>query len=153
MSFSYLEKKICWQTLSLFLENHDLRNIVVAGDLNIVLEPKEKRGGNIGNIGKDPFQETVDSLIHAHDLLDLKPKKGSFTWTNNRLGLAQISARLDRFLVQSSLLDFGIHLHQFCISSHHTIILLLFYWKEKKILAHYIFVSILFGMKGMVLGN
>ena len=77
----------------------------MAGDLNIVLDPKEKWGGNIG---KDQFQEMVDSLIHAHDLLDLNPKKGSFTWTNNRLGLAQISARLDRFLVQSSLLNFGI---------------------------------------------
>ena len=69
------------------MENHDLRNIVAAGNLNIVLDPKEKRGGNIG---KDQFQEMVDSLIHAHDLLDLNPKKSSFTWTNNRLGLARM---------------------------------------------------------------
>ena len=57
----------------------------MARDLNIVLEPKEKEGGIIG---KDPFQEMVDSLIHAHNLLDLKPKKGCFTWRNNIVGLA-----------------------------------------------------------------
>ena len=97
----------------------------MAGDLNIVMEPMEKRGGNIG---KDPFQEMVDSLIHSHYLLDLNPKKGSFTWTNNRLGLARISAHLDRFLVQSSLLDFGIlssSIMPKLTSNHHLIALLM----------------------------
>ena len=44
-------------------------------------------------------------MIHARDLLDFKPKKGRFTWTNNRIGAARIYARLDIFLVQSSLMD------------------------------------------------
>ena len=70
----------------------------------------------------------VDSLIHAYDLLNLNPKKGCFTWTNNRLGLARISARLDRFLVQSSLLDFGVlssTIMPKLTSDHHSIALLL----------------------------
>ena len=75
---------------------------MVAGDLNIIFEPKEKCGGNWD---KDPFLELVDSLIQSSDLLDIKPKKGRFTWTNNRVGTARISARLDRFLAQSMLLD------------------------------------------------
>ena len=73
MPVNYLEKKTCWQSLSLFLENHALKNIVVAGDLNIVLEPKEKRGGILG---KDLFQDMVDSLIHAFDLLYFNQKRG-----------------------------------------------------------------------------
>ena len=47
----------------------------------------------------------VDSLIQANDLLDIKPKKGQFTWTNNRMGISRIFARLDRFLVQILLMD------------------------------------------------
>ena len=38
-------------------------------------------------------------------MIDLKPKTGRFTWSNQRVGAASIFARLDRFLVQSSLLD------------------------------------------------
>ena len=40
----YVEKNICWQSLLHFLESHSFSNIVVAGDLNIVFEPKEKCG-------------------------------------------------------------------------------------------------------------
>ena len=73
----------------------------MAGDLNITLDPKEKKDGVRG---KDPFQESV-SLIQASGLIDFKPKKGRFTWSNNKVGDANIVARLNRFLVQSSLMD------------------------------------------------
>ena len=58
------------------MESHSPLNITIVGDLNIILDPKEKRGGVRG---KDPFQEVVDSMIQARDLLDFKPKKGRFT--------------------------------------------------------------------------
>lgn len=51
----------------------------------------------------------MESLILAWDLLDLKPNKGRYTWTNNRVGNANISAHLDQFLVQSTLME-GKHL-------------------------------------------
>lgn len=76
-------------------------NIVIAGDLNILLDLKEKRGGNNN---KDLLLPLVEDIIQQWDLLDLKPKKGRYTWNNNRTGVAHISARLDRFLVQSTLL-------------------------------------------------
>jgi exonuclease III len=38
----FVEKKECWQTLSDFVEAYSPKNIIIAGDLNIVLEPKEK---------------------------------------------------------------------------------------------------------------
>ena len=46
----------------------------------------------------------VERIISSWDLIDFKPKKGHFTWCNNRIGSANISARLDRFLLQSSFL-------------------------------------------------
>jgi len=103
---NFLEKKDYWNSLSNFLEIYTPPNIILAGDLNIILDPKEKKGGVWG---KDPLHVSVESLILAWDLLDLKPKKGHYTWTNNRVGNANIAARLDRFLVQSSLME-GNHL-------------------------------------------
>ena len=47
---------------------------------------------------------TVERIISSWDLIDFKPKKGRYTWSNNRIGSANISARLDRFLLQSSFL-------------------------------------------------
>lgn len=46
----------------------------------------------------------VEELILHWDLLDFKLKKGLYTWRNNRVGAEHISARLDHFLAQISLL-------------------------------------------------
>jgi len=42
----YAEKRECWNTLSDFLDLHSLNNIILGGDLNLVMKLKEKRGGN-----------------------------------------------------------------------------------------------------------
>eukprot|EP00253_Pinus_taeda_P028388 PITA_28388 len=76
-------------------------NIIIDGDLNIVLKAKEKRGGSSS---RDPMLAIVEELTQLWDLLDFNPVQGLFTWSNNRVGLDHISARLDRFLVQSSLM-------------------------------------------------
>ena len=61
---------------------------------------------NKGGIrGKDYMQDSVEELTQLWELIDLKPKTGCFTWSNQRFGATSIFARLDRFLVQSSLLD------------------------------------------------
>jgi len=99
---NFLEKKDCWNSLSDFLEIYTPSNIILVGDLNITLDLKEKKGGVRG---KDLFHDLVESLILAWDLLDFKPKKGCYTWTNNRLDNANIAAHLGRFLVQSSLME------------------------------------------------
>ena len=97
----YGEKRECWNSLSAFLEQQSPNNIVLAGDLNIVLKAKEKRGGN-GS--RDPMVAPVEELIQQWDLLDFNPVRGLYTWTNNRVGEDHIYARLDRFLVQGSLM-------------------------------------------------
>eukprot|EP00253_Pinus_taeda_P001799 PITA_01799 len=103
---NFLEKKDCWNSLPEFLEISAPQNIILARDLNITLDPQEKKEGVRG---KDPFHASVESLVLEWDLLDHKPKKDRYTLTNNRVGKANIVARLDRFLVQSTLLE-GKHL-------------------------------------------
>ena len=45
---------------------------MVAGDLNIIVDPKEKKGGVCG---RDPMLKSVQNLISVWDLIDFKPKK------------------------------------------------------------------------------
>ena len=70
-----IEKKDYWNSLSQFIETHTPINIIVVGALNIILDPMEKKGGVQG---KDHFNEFEESLIHAWDILDFKPKKGRY---------------------------------------------------------------------------
>eukprot|EP00253_Pinus_taeda_P004488 PITA_04488 len=97
---NYSEKRDCWNSLPAFLEQETPNNIILAGDLNIVLKAKEKRGGTNS---KDPMVVVVEELAQQWDLQDFNPIQGLFTWSNNRTRTEQISARLDRFLVQISL--------------------------------------------------
>eukprot|EP00253_Pinus_taeda_P021422 PITA_21422 len=78
----------------------ELRN-TARGDLNIILDPKEKQGRSSS---KDPFLSTVENLIQLWDLVAFKPVKGGYTWTNNRIGEHHILARLDKFLTSSSIM-------------------------------------------------
>ena len=107
-----------------FIETCSLANIIVAGDLNIVLALNEKKGGLRG---KDFMQDIVENLIHDWKLIDLKPKQGRYTWSNNRVGSSCISARLDRFLVHSPLFDVNLIISTKNLpklsSDHHPILL------------------------------
>ena len=51
------------------------------------------------------MHDTVEELIQVWDLIDLKPKLGRFTWSNHRVGVASISAKIDQFLVHGTLMD------------------------------------------------
>ena len=122
---NHVEKKECWLSLSNFLDSKSLRNIIVAGDLNIALDPSEKKGGVMG---KDPLLDFVESILHTWDLLDYKPKRGRFTWTNNRVGSESILSHLDRFLVESTVLHKNFLIYSKILpktsSDHHPISLL-----------------------------
>jgi hypothetical protein len=47
------------------------------------LAQDEKRGGSIV---RDPTREWVEDIAAAWDLLDIKPTKGRYMWTNKRIG-------------------------------------------------------------------
>ena len=92
--------------------------------MNITLAPNEKKGGLRG---KDHMQDYVEYLIRDWDLIDLNPKTGCFTWSNHRVGVASNLARLDRFLVHSTLMDGKIISSKIILkltSDHHLISLL-----------------------------
>jgi len=112
------------------------------------MAPNEKKGGVWG---KDPYLGSVESLILSWDLLDHKPKKCRYTWTNNRVGAANIAARLDWFLVQSSFLE-GNHIISSKIfpkltSDHNPILLLI---EKEEDLGQFPSYSILFGYRERV---
>jgi hypothetical protein len=77
-----------------------------------------KKGGSIAS---DPFKENIEYLINDWDLLDIKPIKGKYTWTNKRSGHGHIVSRLDRFLVHSSHLLQDDTFKSNILPSHHTI--------------------------------
>lgn len=91
-----LEKKKCWDSLSFLENNIGLENTILVGDLNLTLSAQEKRGRNLV---RDPSREWVEDLIQEWDLLDIKPSKGLYTWSNKRTGPSHITARLDMFLL------------------------------------------------------
>ena len=80
-------------------------NVILAGDLNGILNQAEKRGGSVV---KDPIREQVDDIILEWGLSDVIPAKGKYTWNNKRLGPGHIATRLDRFLVQDTFLLLGL---------------------------------------------
>ena len=98
---NFQDKKECWKSLAEHVDENIPSNMIVVGDLNIMLDLKDK---NRGVCGRDPMLKTVENFIQFWDLIDFKPKKGRFTWTNNIVRAGNISTRLDHFLVQSSFL-------------------------------------------------
>ena len=84
-----------------------LENIILVGDLNVILNQGEKRGGSLV---RDPIREHVDGLILDWELSDVIPSKGKFTWSNKRKRPGHISARLNIFLIQDSFLLLGVNI-------------------------------------------
>ena len=66
----FYEKQNCWDSLESFLNLHNPRNIILAGDLNIMLATDEKKGGSPI---RDQAEEWVEDIILGWDLLDIKP--------------------------------------------------------------------------------
>ena len=84
--------------------NSTLENIILARDLNAILNQAKKRGGYMV---RDPIRKQVDELILDWEVSEVIPSKGKFTWTNKRMGPWHIAARLDKFMIQESFLLLG----------------------------------------------
>jgi exonuclease III len=98
----YQEKIDCWSSLQNLQDSLELKDLIIVGDLNTTLHPKEKKGGSRV---WDPTREHLEDLISSFHLLDINPSNGRYTWSNRRIGPRHITARLDRFLLSSSFLD------------------------------------------------
>jgi hypothetical protein len=79
-----------------------LPNLILAGDLNIILAEEEVWGGSGNILNMDDYFKT---LFQSNNLVDVKPAKLTPTWRNGRSGQDAISRRLDRVLVSDQLLS------------------------------------------------
>ena len=98
----FRDKDQCWDTLQEDIQVEDNRNIIVGGDLNLILHSNEKRGGNFQH---DPYRAKLENIMQECDLVDIIPKNRRYTWNNRRLGRDNILERLDRILVNTSFLS------------------------------------------------
>lgn len=87
---------MCWNTLEASIEEERNNNLIITGDLNLVMHANEKRGGNFI---PDPFRSQFEAIMQEHDLVDIRPKNRRYTWSNRRIGAGNIMERLDRFLI------------------------------------------------------
>lgn len=94
------DRKEFWQRLD-DLGILAAENLILAGDLNLTTSRSE-----IWRVSAqpDPLSSFFQQLFFKNDLIDLHPPELLPTWRNGRQGTAQISKRLDRFLVAETLL-------------------------------------------------
>ncbi|XP_057826626.1 uncharacterized protein LOC131038298 [Cryptomeria japonica] len=92
-----VEEKIrVWNEVYNQTSQLDGGKFIVVGDFNAILEIDEKMGGL-----RKPTKvmENFWDFIANYKLVDIYPKNGRYTWTNRKLNFANISKRLDHFLV------------------------------------------------------
>lgn len=71
---------------------------MIGGDFNCVLRPSEKQGGSLPALS---VMADFNGFVVSAGLMDAGFSGKEMTWSNNRVGRAKISARLDRVLVNS----------------------------------------------------
>lgn len=72
---------------------------IVIGDFNAVCSEEEVKGGSFSYY--KPKAHEFSNFITANNFLDVRYIGSNFTWCNNQLGLARLTARLDRCLVNT----------------------------------------------------
>lgn len=97
----YRDKEVCWCSLQTNMESVGSNKFIIGGDLNLVMHPKEKRGGNYT---PNPSRDQLECIMRDHDLVDIIPRNRSYTWNNRRIGPSNIMERMDRTLVAVSLI-------------------------------------------------
>eukprot|EP00253_Pinus_taeda_P003329 PITA_03329 len=86
----FREKEQCWEELKEDINKEHNPNVILAGDLNLVLHANEKRGGNFLH---DPCRNQLEGIMSDHELMDIIPKNRKFTWNNRRLGPGRKTAK------------------------------------------------------------
>ena len=77
------EKGEFWDSLETQREGKRWAEYIIEGHFNVTISTEERRGGT--NV-RDPIGERLEDFIISWNLIDIKLKKGKFTWNNNRVG-------------------------------------------------------------------
>lgn len=96
----FLDKKECQASLCHLGDSEKKELCIFGGDFNIALHIGEKKGGLSV---RDPFQKKMEDFIYLANLIDIKPLKFKYTWSNKRVCPNHIVARLDIFFYLMSL--------------------------------------------------
>lgn len=51
----------------------------------------------------DPSRDILEEIMEQHNLIDIPPSNGKYTWTNKRVGKINIKERLDKILIQENI--------------------------------------------------
>lgn len=92
-----LERKDLWEHLTV-LSSSMTDPWFVGGDLNAILDAREKKGGRPTEV-RNLFD--FQNCILQTGLIDAGFSGNPFTWSNNRAGLARVWKRLDRIMVNA----------------------------------------------------
>jgi hypothetical protein len=95
-----IDRKAFWQRLD-DLGLLAAKNLILAGDLNLITSPKEMWGDKALS---DPLSNFFNHIFYKNALIDMKPAELLPTWRNGRQGSASIAKRLDRVLIAEGLL-------------------------------------------------
>eukprot|EP00253_Pinus_taeda_P008823 PITA_08823 len=74
----------------------------MGGDLNLIRNIEETISGNFL---ADPSRDSLQGIIETHNLIDIPPNNGKFTWRNKRVGIHNIKERLDRILIHERIVS------------------------------------------------
>lgn len=66
--------------------------IILGGYLNLVRSIEEKFGGTYHT---DPSRDILEEIMEQHNLIDILPSNGKYTWSNKRVGKSNIKERLN----------------------------------------------------------
>lgn len=80
----------------------DIEALMIARDLNVTLQANEVWETSRSY---DPLGERLRQEYLSRNLVDIRPRKRMPTWDNKRMGVAFIAKRLDRFIVNSRIID------------------------------------------------
>jgi len=61
---NFRDKECCWEEIKVSMNVEENTNVILRGDLNLVLHSNEKRGGIFS---PDPLRTQLEYIMHDHD--------------------------------------------------------------------------------------
>ena len=101
----YLDKERFWNNI-FSLDCLKNSKLIIGGDLNFSVGFSEIWGARAR---VDSLSSFFSGKMDAFSLVDIAPSVIVPTWSNIRVGIDNISKRLDRLLVSTDLLDLDLH--------------------------------------------